>query len=101
MSPLVPHSTPADAGPGVIEFIKGTEFNSLPQEVVAQAVRCVFDLLGVAAGATATDMSRIARDYGRTSPNIGVTWVFVGGSWSSILNRTRFVVGRSRPSKRR
>ena len=66
MSPLVPHSTPADAGPGVIEFIKGTEFNSLPQEVVAQAVRCVFDQLGVAAGATATDMSRIARDYAAT-----------------------------------
>ncbi|HEX8666358.1 MAG TPA: MmgE/PrpD family protein [Beijerinckiaceae bacterium] len=46
-----------------VDFIHGLRFEDLPAAVVAQAKRCVLDLLGVAASGLETDLSRIVRDH--------------------------------------
>lgn len=45
----------------LIEFIHDTTFEMLPKETIHEAVRCLVDTLGVAAGGSQTDMSRIIR----------------------------------------
>ncbi|WP_323770094.1 MmgE/PrpD family protein [Antarctobacter sp.] len=47
----------------VLDFIHGLSWKDLPDEVRAQARRCLRDLLGVAAGGLGTKMSRIIRDH--------------------------------------
>jgi 2-methylcitrate dehydratase PrpD len=44
-------------------FIHQLRFQDLPEHVVAQARRCVLDLLGVAAGGTQTPLSQIIRRH--------------------------------------
>jgi 2-methylcitrate dehydratase PrpD len=44
-------------------FIHQLRFQDLPEHVVAQARRCVLDLLGVAAGGTQTPLSQIIRHH--------------------------------------
>ena len=45
------------------EFIHRLRYRDLPDHVVAQARRCVLDLLGVAAGGTQTPLSQIIRRH--------------------------------------
>ena len=49
-----------------LSFIRDLRFEDLPLDIVAQARRCVLDLIGVAAAATGTELSRIARNYAVT-----------------------------------
>lgn len=51
------------AGMTPFDFIHGLQWDDLPDPVRAQAKRCLLDLIGVAAGGLATDMSRIIRDH--------------------------------------
>ena len=44
-------------------FLHQLRFQDLPEHVVAQARRCVLDLLGVAAGGTQTQLSHIIRQH--------------------------------------
>ncbi len=46
-----------------LAFIHDLGFDDLPRPVVAQAKRCVLDLVGVAASGVETDLSRIVRDH--------------------------------------
>jgi 2-methylcitrate dehydratase PrpD len=46
-----------------LAFIHDLGFDDLPRPVVAQAKRCVLDLVGVAASGLETDLSRIVRDH--------------------------------------
>ena len=46
-----------------VDFIHGLRFEELPAAIIAQAKRCVLDLLGVAASGLETDLSRIVRDH--------------------------------------
>jgi 2-methylcitrate dehydratase PrpD len=48
---------------GIASFIRDLSFAALPPEVVAQAERCLLDLIGVAAAGTRTRASEIARAY--------------------------------------
>src|SRR5579871_6055938 len=45
------------------DFIHGLRFDDLPEAVVAQARRCLLDLIGTAAGGSTTDTSRIIRNH--------------------------------------
>jgi 2-methylcitrate dehydratase PrpD len=57
---------PADARPAtadVANFVHGTTFAALPRDVVVQAVRCLLDLIGVAAAGSTTRLSALARAY--------------------------------------
>lgn len=47
----------------VLDFLFDTNWDDLPPEVRVMAENCVFDLLGVAAGALATDATRIIGDH--------------------------------------
>jgi 2-methylcitrate dehydratase PrpD len=44
-------------------FVCGLAFADLPPDVLAQALRCLLDLIGVAAAGTRTRLSAIANDY--------------------------------------
>jgi 2-methylcitrate dehydratase PrpD len=46
-----------------LAFIHGLRFDDLPEAVVAQAKRCLLDLVGVAAAGLSTDLSRVARAH--------------------------------------
>jgi 2-methylcitrate dehydratase PrpD len=46
-----------------VGFIHELAFEDVPDEVVAQAKRCLLDLLGVAASGVRTDLSRVARTF--------------------------------------
>lgn len=46
-----------------IRFLHELAFDDLPNDVVRQAIRCVKDMIGVAAAGTATELSRIIRDH--------------------------------------
>jgi 2-methylcitrate dehydratase PrpD len=46
-----------------VTFIHRLSYRDLPDAVVAQAKRCLLDLVGVAASGRETDLSRIAHDY--------------------------------------
>jgi 2-methylcitrate dehydratase PrpD len=46
-----------------VAFIHRLSFADLPREVVAQAKRCLLDLVGVAASGRETDLSRIVHDF--------------------------------------
>jgi 2-methylcitrate dehydratase PrpD len=46
-----------------LAFIHELRFEDLPEAVVAQAKRCLLDLIGVAASGIWTDLSRIVRDH--------------------------------------
>ena len=47
----------------MIPFVHGLRYADLPPDVVAQAKRCLLDLVGVAAAGLRTDLSRIVRGY--------------------------------------
>ena len=47
-------------------FVHGLAFDGLPHDVIAQAQRCVLDLIGVAAAGSRTDASKIANAYAAT-----------------------------------
>ncbi|TMH04907.1 MAG: MmgE/PrpD family protein, partial [Betaproteobacteria bacterium] len=47
-------------------FARALAFEQLPGAVVAQAKRCLLDLIGVAAAASQTSASVIVRDYAAT-----------------------------------
>ncbi|NOZ32653.1 MAG: MmgE/PrpD family protein [Alphaproteobacteria bacterium] len=49
--------------PQTIEFIHDICFDELPSHVVHEAVRCLADTLGVAAGGSQTSLSRIIREH--------------------------------------
>ena len=51
------------AQPALAEFVLEAEYPDLPEHVVAQARRCLIDLLGVAAAGSATQLSRIIRNH--------------------------------------
>jgi 2-methylcitrate dehydratase PrpD len=44
-------------------FVRELSFDALPRDVVAQAQRCLLDLIGVAAAGSRTEASRIANAY--------------------------------------
>ena len=46
-----------------VRFIHGLRFEDLPAEVVAQAKRCLLDLVGVAAAGRSTELSRIVHGH--------------------------------------
>ena len=46
-----------------IEFLHSTDAESIPEEMLGLGRKWLLDLLGVAAGATDTQMSRIMRDH--------------------------------------
>jgi 2-methylcitrate dehydratase PrpD len=46
-----------------IDFIHDTAFGALPPVVVSEAIRCLTDTLGVAAGGSRTQLSRIIRNH--------------------------------------
>lgn len=45
------------------DFVHDLRFTDLPPGVVAQALRCILDLAGVAAAGSGLDLSRIVRDF--------------------------------------
>ncbi|WP_298015486.1 MmgE/PrpD family protein [uncultured Castellaniella sp.] len=47
----------------VLQLIHALRFEDLPEQVVAQARRCLLDLCGVAAAGTGTELSRIIRNH--------------------------------------
>jgi 2-methylcitrate dehydratase PrpD len=47
----------------MIEFIHALRYKDLPPQVVDQARRCLLDLIGTAAGGSATDAARIMRNF--------------------------------------
>ena len=47
----------------VAAFVRGLAFDALPADVVAQAQRCLLDLIGVAAAGSMTPAATIARAY--------------------------------------
>lgn len=47
----------------MFEFIHGLRYEDLPDAVVAQARRCLLDLIGTAAGGSTTDVAHIMRDH--------------------------------------
>lgn len=47
----------------VVPFIHDLHFEDIPADVVAQAKRCLLDLVGTAVGGTTTDVSRIIRNH--------------------------------------
>jgi 2-methylcitrate dehydratase PrpD len=63
--------SPASLLPGddVVRFVHELRFGALPQDVIAQASRCLLDLIGVAAAGSRTRMSRIARAYAVSDMN--------------------------------
>lgn len=46
-----------------LRFTRDLSFDDLPDDVVDHAIRCVKDLIGVAAAGTGTDLSRIIRNH--------------------------------------
>jgi 2-methylcitrate dehydratase PrpD len=54
-----------------IQFIRETDLADLPGPVIAQAKRCLLDLIGVAAGGRRTDLSRIAHAFARSQMGAG------------------------------
>jgi len=48
------------------EFVRDLDFSDLPADVVAQAERCLLDLIGVAAAGSRTRASAIANGYAAT-----------------------------------
>jgi 2-methylcitrate dehydratase PrpD len=54
-----------------VDFIHGLRFEDLPAAVVAQAKRCVLDLLGVALVGLETDLSRIVRNHAVRHMGVG------------------------------
>lgn len=50
----------------VAEFARGTSYEDLPADVVAQAQRCLLDLIGVAAAGSRTPVSAIVNAYAST-----------------------------------
>ena len=50
----------------VAAFVRGFAFEALPADVIAQAQRCLIDLIGVAAAGSTTMASAIARAYAAT-----------------------------------
>jgi 2-methylcitrate dehydratase PrpD len=46
-----------------IDFIHDTTFDVLPPLIVSEAIRCLTDTLGVAAGGSRTQLSRIIRNH--------------------------------------
>ncbi len=46
-----------------LDFIHDTRFEDLPQEIVHEAVRCIADTIGVAAGGSQTQLSGIIRSH--------------------------------------
>jgi 2-methylcitrate dehydratase PrpD len=59
------HPSPVNAGPfaDVPAFVRGLAFADLPPDVVAQARRCLLDLIGVAAAGSRTRAAQIASNY--------------------------------------
>ncbi|HET7096719.1 MAG TPA: MmgE/PrpD family protein [Casimicrobiaceae bacterium] len=57
---------PANASAGVCEFVGDLAFRDLPTDVVAQAQRCLIDLIGVAAAGNRTQAAAIADGYAAT-----------------------------------
>jgi 2-methylcitrate dehydratase PrpD len=57
---------PASAPVGVCEFVRDIAFHDLPADVVAQAQRCLIDLIGVAAAGSRTTAAAIAAAYATT-----------------------------------
>ena len=61
-------SSPAIAGiaTDVPAFVQGLAFDDLPADVVAQAQRCLIDLIGVAAAGSRTGAAQIVNNYAAT-----------------------------------
>jgi 2-methylcitrate dehydratase PrpD len=57
---------------GPIAFIHDLAFADLPETVVAQAKRCLLDLVGVAAAGRRTDLSRIVHDFAVAQMGAGI-----------------------------
>ncbi len=71
------------------DFIHRTRYEQLPPHVLAQARRCVLDLLGVAAGGTQTRLSAIIRrhaagHFGRGGQAPGARMLFDGRQVSPV-----------------
>ncbi|HET7032904.1 MAG TPA: MmgE/PrpD family protein, partial [Casimicrobiaceae bacterium] len=57
---------PANTPVGVSEFVRDIAFGDLPADVVAQAQRCLIDLIGVAAAGSRTTAAAIAAAHAAT-----------------------------------
>lgn len=55
-----------------VAFIHGLAFEDLPADVVAQAKRCLLDLIGVAVSGRQTELSRIVHDFSATQMGTAV-----------------------------
>jgi 2-methylcitrate dehydratase PrpD len=72
---------PDTASPDAVAFIHELAFADLPADVVAQARRCLIDLIGVAAAGARTECARIVCDYAAghlASPSAGARILFDG-----------------------
>ncbi len=68
-------------------FLHEARFQDLPPEVVEHAGRCLLDLIGVAAGGSRTELSRIIRDHAAeqfASPRGGARMLFDGRRASPV-----------------
>ena len=61
-------NSPVNAGivADVPAFVRGLAFADLPADVVAQARRCLLDLIGVAAAGSRTGAAQIVNNYAAT-----------------------------------
>jgi 2-methylcitrate dehydratase PrpD len=61
-------NSPVNAGilADVPAFVQGLTFADLPADVVAQALRCLLDLIGVAAAGSRTGAAQIVDNYAAT-----------------------------------
>ncbi len=74
-------------GSRVVRFVHEVRFGDLPASVAGQAGRCVLDLLGTAAGAVTTPLSRLIRDHAAChfgSPDLGARILFDGRRVSPV-----------------
>lgn len=64
--PEDPSTAPARRFTNAVDFIQHVAFADLPSDVVAQAKRCLLDLIGVAAAGSRTNAAHIACHYAAT-----------------------------------
>jgi len=67
----------------ILDFLYDTNWNDLPSDVQRMSEKCVFDLLGVAAGALATDATKIisnhaVQHFGASSEGLAARILFDG-----------------------
>lgn len=87
-------TTPADGASVVAAFVRDLRYEDLPAAVVAQAKRCLLDLVAAAIGGHGTRLGRIIRDHvaGHYTSTGGARLMFDGRpavpAWAAMANAT-------------